>query len=647
MLMLKPRFLLLLLALCFSLPAWAQNPVKWTATLEPTGVRAGEGGRVVLKADIESPWYIYAPSTPPGGPVATTIELQSSKALAPAGKAIQPKASSHFDEGFQMKTETFSKSVIFGVPFKVKSGVSGAQEATISVRYQTCNARMCLPPKTVQVPVSFTVAAGVARPDKLAADTSVPAQAAQEGKKDAAEPKPAVAAGTTDGGGAGTATKGSAASRGLLAYAGIAFSAGLLALLTPCVFPMIPITVSFFTKRAEGKAAGISGPIAFCAGIIGTFTIVGVAVSVLFGASKFSEFAANPYVNLGLAALFVLMALNLFGAFEIVVPSGILNKVNPQSKGGLLAPVLMGFAFTLTSFTCTVPFVGTALFTAATGGWIYPAIGMLAFSTAFSLPFFLLALFPSWLTKLPRAGEWLISTKAFMGFLELAAALKFLSTADMVWQLGYITQPVFLACWFAIFLGSALYLLGVIRLPNQSPNTKFGPFRRSFGTLMLAVPLMMLLAMNGAKLGDLEAYLPPTNYGKNGAAGETQWLVNDLESAQKRAKEQNKPLLINFTGYACTNCRLMEKNVLPHDTVKREVDNFVAVELYTDGQDAKSREFNQFQQKKFGTIAIPLYAVVEPNGTVRGRLEGLERDPQKFVDFLTQSREKALVAKAE
>jgi thiol:disulfide interchange protein DsbD len=652
--MLKPRFLLLLLALCFSVPAWAQNPVKWTAVVEPTGVRAGEGGRIVLKAQIEAPWYIYAPSTPAGGPTATTIELQPSKGLAPVGKFVQPKAMSHFDEGFQMKTETFSKSVSFGIPIKIKSGVKGAQKASVRVRYQTCNAKLCLPPKTVEVPVTFTVAAGAVRADKVKPDTSVPAQVAQvEKKAEAPTPdpmqEPAAIPGLDNPAVAGTAataaTKaGNPGAKGLLAYAGVAFGAGLLALLTPCVFPMIPITVSFFTKRAEGKAAGISGPIAFCAGIISTFTIVGVAVSVLFGAAKFSQFAANPYVNLGLAIVFILMALNLFGAFEIIVPASVLNRVNPQSKAGLFAPFMMGFAFTLTSFTCTVPFVGTALFTAASGGWIYPAIGMLAFSTAFSLPFFLLALFPAWLTKLPRAGEWLVSTKAFMGFLELAAALKFLSTADMVWQLGYITRPIFLSFWFAISLISAFYLLGLLKLRHDATNLKIGKFRMAFGTVMLAVPLMMLAAMNGSKLGDLDAYLPPESYGKNAPSSASQWLVNDLEKAQKLAQAENKPLLINFTGYACTNCRLMENNVLPHPTVTRELDKFVAVELYTDGTDAKSRAFNQFQQKKFGTIAIPLYAIVQPDGTVRGRLEGLERDPQKFADFL--AGQKPLVAAA-
>ncbi|MBW3635969.1 MAG: thioredoxin family protein [Armatimonadetes bacterium] len=637
----KPRFLLFLLVLLFCFPAWAQNPVKWSAAIEPSPLRAGEGGRIVVKAQIEAPWYIYAPSTPPGGPIPTTITLLPSKALSSSGKLAQPKSTRHFDEGFQMQTDTIAGSVAFGIPIQVKAGVAGAQKATVRVRYQTCNQRLCLPPKTVEVPVTFSVAAGAARSDQIAPDTSVPAQAAQKSAK-AEKPEPAATTQTPT-----PAPVRSAPPQSLLAYAGVAFGAGLLALLTPCVFPMIPITVAFFTKRNEGKNGGISGPIAYCAGIIGTFTVIGIAASAVFGAAGIARFATNPYVNLGLAALFVLLALNLFGVYEITVPSSILNRVNPNGRGGLLTPLLMGFAFTLTSFTCTVPFVGTALFAAATGGWIYPAIGMLAFSTAFALPFFLLALFPSWMSKMPRAGSWLVSVKAFMGFLELAAALKFLSTVDLVWQLGWLTRPVFLALWFTLALLSGLYLLQVMRLPKEESGARLGPFRVGLGAAMIGVSALLLSAMNGTRLGDFDAYLPPENYGKNASARESQWLVNDLEGAQKLAQDQNKPLLINFTGYACTNCRLMENNVLPHPAVARELDKFVAVELFTDGTDAKSRSFNQFQQKKFGTVAIPLFAVVEPDGTIRGRLEGLERDPQKFADFLSQSRQEPRVAAGE
>ncbi len=636
--------------------ASAQNPVKWSAAFEPSSIRAGQGGRIVLSAKIESPWYIYAPSTPPGGPNPTKIEILPNSSLVMAGKIAQPVAIEHFDEGFQMNTETFKQSVSFGVPVRVKPGAKQIK-ATVSVRFQACNARLCLPPQTVEVPLLAKVEPGAARREKIAPITSIPPQAT----KNEAKPKGEVvgAAGSTKNPTNPTnpanPTKNeanpqksgqSAASRGLIAYAGVAFSAGLLALLTPCVFPMIPITVSFFTKRSENGGAGMSGPIAFCAGIIGTFTVVGVAASVAFGAAGIARFATSPYVNLALAGLFVLLALNLFGVFELTVPSGILNRVSPganSQKAGLLTPLLMGFAFTLTSFTCTVPFVGTALFAAATGGWIYPAIGMLAFSTAFSLPFFLLALFPGWLSKMPRAGSWLVSTKAFMGFLELAAALKFLSTADMVWQLGWLTRPVFLALWFALALLSGLYLLQIMRLPRDE-GARPGPFRIGLGAAMIGVSACLLGAMNGTRLGDFDAYLPPGDYGKNAPVVATSWIKNDLQTAQKRALESGKPLLINFTGYACTNCRLMEKNVLPHQDVVRELENYIAVELYTDGTDAKSRMFNRIQQEKFNTVAIPLYAVVDPDLRERDRLEGLERDPAKFSAFLERNRDASRVA---
>ena len=428
---------------------------------------------------------------------------------------------------------------------------------------------------------------------------------------------------------------------GILSFIALAFGAGLLAILTPCVFPMIPITVSLFSKQTQGNR--FVGPIAYCLGIITTFTLIGVTVSALFGAAGINKFAANPWVNLGLAALFVVLALNLFGVFEIIVPSSVLNRVQPTGRTGIVAPLLMGFAFTLTSFTCTVPFVGTALVTAATKGTFYPAIGMLAFSTAFALPFFLLALFPSFLTRLPRAGQWLVSVKAFMGFLEIAAALKFLQVADYTLHLGLLTRPVFLAIWFAIAVVAGFYLLRWVRLPNDSPELKIGPTRRVLGAATLGVATWLLAANNGASLHDLDAYLPPRDYGSRQKVA-SPWIVNDLDAAMARAKSENKPLLINFTGYACTNCRLMENNVLPHPDVTSQLDNFVPVELFTDGADAKSAKFNQYQQAKFGTVAIPYYAVVTPDGQIKGRLEGLERDPGKFANFLRDSREGVKVA---
>ena len=655
----KFRLLLALLIGVFGAPlvAHAQNPVTWKAELQPKDLRAGEGGRVVVSATIEDGWYIYAPTTPPGGPNPTKITLADGGALEVKGKIAQPEPFVHMDEGFQMETQSYKKGVSFGLPVIVKADASGAAKATIKARFQACNSRVCLPPKTVELPIAFTIAAGAARADKVKADESVPTQTVTQetgGKTDEKKDEKAVAPvadSTSPNGGNGAATTNGATTAGktaqpnIFSFVALAFGAGLLAILTPCVFPMIPITVSLFSKQTEGNR--FVGPLAYCGGIIGTFTFIGVAVSVLFGAAGLSLFAANPFVNLALATLFIVLAFNLFGVFEIVVPASVLNRVQPKGKkSGIVAPILMGFAFTLTSFTCTVPFVGTTLVSAATAGPLYPAIGMLAFSTAFALPFFLLALFPSYLANLPRSGQWLVSVKAFMGFLELAAALKFLQVADYSLQLGLLTRPIFLAIWFTIAIVAGLYLLRLVRLPGDASNQKLGPGRTVLGVATLGVAGWLLAANNGVSLHDLDAYLPPRDYGARQKVASA-WIENDLDKAKAQAKSEGKPILIDFTGYACTNCRLMENNVLPHPDVKQALSDFVTVKLFTDGSDEKSRKFNAYQQQKFGTVAIPMYAVVTPEGEVKGQpLEGLERDPAKFVEFLQKSGDVKVAARS-
>lgn len=644
----KIRLLLALLIGVFGVPlvAHAQTPVTWKAELQPKDLRAGEGGRVVVTAVIEDGWYIYAPTTKPGGPNPTKIALAEGSKIEVKGKIAQPKPDVHMDEGFGMETESFKKGVSFGLPIILKANASGAQKATVKARFQACNSRVCLPPKTVELPISFTVAAGAARADKTKADESVPTQTVDQAKLADEKKDAAPVAGTTDNApptngatapvvAGPTTTPGAKTPTNLLSFIALAFGAGLLAILTPCVFPMIPITVSLFSKQTSGNR--FVGPLVYCGGIIGTFTLIGVAVSVLFGAAGLSLFAANPFVNIALATLFFVLALNLFGVFEIMVPSSVLNKVQPTGKSGLWAPLLMGFAFTITSFTCTVPFVGTTLVSAATAGPLYPAIGMLAFSTAFALPFFLLALFPGYLAKLPRSGQWLVSVKAFMGFLELAAALKFIQVADYSLQLGLMTRPIFLSIWFAIAVVAGFYLLRWVRLPNDSPNQRMGPGRATLGVATLGVAAWLLAANNGVSLYDLDAYLPPRDYGTKQKVASA-WIENDLDKAKALAKSEGKPILIDFTGYACTNCRLMENNVLPHPDVKEALGDFVTVKLFTDGSDEKSRKHNAYQQEKFGTVAIPYYAVITPEGEIKGRpLEGLERDPAKFVQFLNDA----------
>ncbi|MCC2671854.1 MAG: Thiol:disulfide interchange protein, partial [Armatimonadetes bacterium] len=439
--------------------------------------------------------------------------------------------------------------------------------------------------------------------------------------------------------------------RGLLGFVWLSITMGFLALLTPCVFPMVPITVSFFAKQQEtSPGSGIRAAVAYCVGIIGTFTGIGVVMALLFGASSISRFATNPIVNLALAILFVVMAVNLFGGFEIILPSWLVQKSHAGTqRGGLMGPLLMGLTFTLTSFTCTVAFVGTLLAATTQGNVLWPIVGMLGFSTAFASPFFLLALFPQWLAKLPKSGGWLVTVKAFMGFLELAAALKFLSNTDLVWNLGFITRPVFLAIWFGIAAAAGAYMLGWLRLPHDSGG-KVGPVRAAFGIATLVGAVFCLAGINGRSLGKMAAFLPPDNYGptasRAGAVGEVAWLQS-YEEAVARAKAEGKPLFIDFTGVTCTNCRLMEDQVFKKPEVVEAFKDFVTVQLYTDKETAESKRYQEMQLKKFGQVTLPLYIVQTPDEQKLGEYSFNTSVPA-FIDFLNTSRSGAArVAKSE
>lgn len=645
--MLRSRLLLwcvpLALLLPGALPARAASPVTWKSHLEPADARAGEAAAVVLDASIEKPWHIYSAKPHTGlGPVSTTVELLPGKALSASGPVVEPKPKELFDKGFNATFGVFEEHVTFRLPVKLASGLSGPQIATVKVRAQACSPEgKCLPPRSSEVEVAFKPAAGSARPDHL---------------------KPAAAAVDGGGGGASTTTAGAAGTdasvqieqakrSGFLTFIWLSICMGFLALLTPCVFPMVPITVSFFSKQREGaERPSLGGPVAYCLGIIGTFTGLGLIVSLVFGASGLQALATNPYVNIALGVLFTVLAFNLFGAFELFVPPALIEKAQTGAQAGrLLGPLAMGLTFTLTSFTCTVPFVGTLLATTTKGDILWPVVGMLAFSTAFASPFFLLALFPQWLARLPKSGGWLVTVKAFMGFVELAAALKFLSSAELQWKLGLLTRPVFLAVWFALALVAACYMLGLLRLPHDGA-VRVGPLRGLIGVLTLACGVWILTGINGRPLGAVSAFLPPLIYpGQSGAQpgvspSGVRW-VDDYEAGVRQARAEGKLLFLNFTGINCGNCRVMEDNVLVHPDVTPKLKEFVAVELYTDKEnDRRSKEYQELEQKLFGQVSTPLYAVITPDGQKLGVTaygnEYITR-PARFAEFLSASRSRA------
>lgn len=639
------RILSCFLLLCLAVPGRAaQDPVKWSARLVPGDVRAGEAAQVVVEAKVDAPWHIYSTKKYELGPRPTSVDLQPGKALTAAGALIQPPPQKHIDEGFKIEVEYYEGGAAFGLPVKVAKGAQGPQKATVTVRWMACHEGQCLPPANQNLPLSFTVAAGPARPDRTKPATTPPAQPKEyKGASAASVSIPPPAAGQVRDGDTRRQIE-EAQSKGLLAFLGLAIAMGFLALLTPCVFPMIPITVSYFAKQQEvNPGAGVRGPIAYCLGIIGTFTGLGLLMSVLFGASSISSFAANPWVNLGMAALFIALAINLFGGFEIVLPSWLIEKSQSGTQqGGVLGPMLMGLTFTLTSFTCTVAFVGTLLATTARGNWLWPLVGMLGFSAAFASPFFLLALFPGWLARLPKAGSWLVTVKAFMGFLELAAALKFLSNSDLVWQLGLITRPVFLSVWFGIAAITGFFLLGWLRLPHDAGGG-IGPARRTLGVVMLGVSVWLLAGINGKSLGQFAGFLPPRDYGPGGmSAGAVTW-IESYDRALERAKAESKPIFIDFTGVTCTNCRVMEDQVFTREEVEDEFQKFVTVRLYTDKEDPESNRYKDMQLKRFGQTTLPLYVVLTPDEQKLGEYS-FNPDARAFVRFLQNSRARAMAS---
>ena len=411
-------------------------------------------------------------------------------------------------------------------------------------------------------------------------------------------------------------------------YLWLAASAGAVSLLTPCVFPMIPITISYFTNHAVN---GVRSALVFTAAIIGSFTGLGVVLALVFGAAGVQRFAANPFLNLALAGLFVAFALNLFGVYQIGLPSPTLTALDQAARergSHVTGAALMGLTFALTTFTCTAPFVGTVLVTAATGAWREPALGMLTYSTVFALPFFVLALIPQWAARLPKAGRWLVTVKVVMGFLELAAAIKFLSNADLVWHWGIFTRDVVLALWIALSGLTAAYLVA------SGPGTVG---RLAGAAAALGVGIWLATGLVGRSLGELESFLPPKPGERDSYVINLNWHLNDLQSAMLIAKSESKPIFIDFTGYTCTNCRWMEANVFARPEVKAKLNHFALARLFTDGDGPVYENQQAYQEKTFNTVALPLYAVLAPDGHTIATLPGLTRDPAVFLAFLEKS----------
>jgi thiol:disulfide interchange protein DsbD len=426
-------------------------------------------------------------------------------------------------------------------------------------------------------------------------------------------------------------------------------AAGFAALLTPCVFPMIPLTVSFFSKQKEGKGtAAIGHAFGFGLAIVITFTILGALLAVFIGASGANKFAANPWVNLFIALVLVVFAISLLGAFELRLPHQLTNWLNRKSNesSGLIGILFMALTISAVSFSCTAPFVGGVLAATAGGEWFYPIIGMAGFSAAFASPFVLFALFPRWLESLPQSGSWMNIVKVLLGFIELAAAIKFLSNADLVWEWGLISRPFAIATWIAIFLMAGLYLLGTYSINHDTKPKQIGT-----GRLMLAMPFILfsfylIPGLMGASLGIWDSWLPPKqatdvsvvrSLAQQGIgstnSGEGENWTSNYDEAREAAQKKNKPLFIDFTGYTCTNCRAMETNVFPLEEIQKRFAKMQQVRLYTDdGSDGPANQ--KFQFELTGTVALPTYVIIDPeNEKIMDQLVGYA-NKDRFRQFL-------------
>ncbi|MGD0776715.1 MAG: cytochrome c biogenesis protein CcdA [Candidatus Solibacter sp.] len=601
--------------------------VAWKLSVEPAAAPAGGKVLVRMSGHIDDGWHLYSMSTPAAIP--TKIQLAPSPAIAKF-RALQPQPKRTFDANFNSDTETYEGDVAFLLELELKKDApAGAAELSFSARYQTCNPKMCVPSKwTGTATLTVDPAAAVA------------AVAIPTGYSEPQAPAP-VASST-----------GAAPAEGLLGFLAVAFGFGLASIFTPCVFPMIPITMSYFLNRESGgRRESIVQALVFCLGIVVLFSGLGLATTAILGPFGIVTLGSNPWVNAFISALFIAFGLSLLGAFEITIPSVILTRLHHSSnQGGFLGSLLMGLTFSLASFACVGPFVGTLLAASVSGGKTRPLVGMVTFATGLALPFFLLAVFPSYLKRMPRSGGWMARVKVVMGFVILAASLKYLSSLDQVLQLGWLTRERFLAAWIVLFAMAGLYLLGFLRLEGIKPDEHMGLGRLLSGIAFLIFAISLLPGMFGGKLGDLDAYVPlgTQSAGIGGSGGESAlvWMKNQYREALDRARREGKLVLVDFTGYACTNCHWMKANMFTRPEIAAAMKNFVLVELYTDGTDAESEANQKVQLAKFHTVAIPYYAIVDADEKVLATFPGSTGDAAEYLAFLNKPAPPAAVTAA-
>jgi len=635
------KTIIVLFLLCTSfLSAQMYNPVKWKTSVEKL---SDKHYLLKVQAEIQSGWHLYGQYIEEGGPSKTAFTFKNpSKDFELTGKTTEEKGHEVQDKIFDMKIKYFEGKALFTQKIKFTSKVSSKIEA--EVEFMVCDDSNCLPPTTEELTFKIPEEKNLASAEGLAVvkDSAVSAEKTID-KTDVAFSKTKIDNPKKN------------ESRGLISIFILAFLSGFAALLTPCVFPMIPMTVSYFTKQSKTKAAGIRNAMIYGFSIVIIYVLLGSIVTAVFGADSLNALSTNVWFNLIFFILLVLFACSFLGAFEIMLPSSLANKVDSQAdRGGLIGIFFMALALAIVSFSCTGPIVGTLLVEAASKGGIAPIIGMLGFSIAIALPFSLFAAFPGWLNALPKSGGWLNTVKVVLGFLELALAFKFLSNADLVLQLHWLEREVFLAIWIAVFGMLAFYLFGKITLPHDSPLNHISVGRLGFGLIILSFTIYLIPGLWGAPLKLISGFPPPLHYSESpnglGFSGNSELKItgslpegaehgpqniitfHDYNKGMAFAKKEGKPVLLDFTGYACVNCRKMEELVWSDPKVLGVLNNdVVLISLYVDdkkelpeseqyvsettGKKIKTigNKWSDLQIKTYKANAQPFYVIVDHN----------------------------------
>lgn len=674
----KRVFSTLLMSFMFlAMQAQIHTPVKWKIKLEDSGKPEKE---IVFTAVADKGWHLYDMNLPAGGPVSTSITYETMKGAELVGKVVPSVApTSVYDELFAMNLRWYSGTVTFTQKIKVTD--AKAFKLAGELEFMACNDETCLPPERVEFSfnrkhITMTDAGVVAGEgdDQAAADSLSLAlgadslSASADGKNAGQLVNPTkIAEALSDNVDLWTPVidelkafgesplDGTDSSLLFIFLAG--FAGGFIALLTPCVWPMIPMTVSFFLKRTKNKKKAIKDAVMYGVSIIVIYLALGLLITGIFGASALNDLSTNAVFNLLFFALLVLFAVSFFGAFEMVLPSSWTNKLDAKadSTSGILSIFFMAFTLALVSFSCTGPIIGTLLVQAASmGSIVAPAVGMFGFAFALAIPFSVFAIFPNMLQSIPKSGGWLNSVKVVLGFLELALALKFFSVADLAYGWRILDRETFLVLWIVIFAMLGFYLLGKIRFSHDSELKYVSVPRLFMAIVSLAFAVYMVPGLWGAPLKSISAFAPPLyTQDFNLYEDEVHAQFDDYEAGMAYAKKNNKPVMIDFSGYGCVNCRKMEASVWTNPGVKQIIENdYVLITLFVDDktklpevieieEHGKTRKlktvgdkWSYLQRSKFGANAQPFYVLLDNNGKPLSHSYAYDEDVNKYIQFL-------------